>query len=341
MIKILLPDSTKGRNKAAFRYFKQYAGVFQAMGIEFTSYGSSYDFVFLGNENFQLRKGSLEASIQFGVDNVNKYNKPVYLIDATDSTSLVGAYEVLKRSRARYLFKNQLLNRDDYKIPTYLGKWWWAGKDNTFSYDIPDDMWNRIKLTGWNLGYHSPTYHEFVDTKVDRDIDVCAIWKTNHDTSSDFEIRNDVKYEAHRSAPYLILENSKYEIAKGTLPYLEYIDVLKRSKVAISPYGMGEVCFRDFEYMQYGIPIIKPTMSNVNTIPDFYMDGKTYIQCKFDYSDLNEVLDEVLGNYDAYKAIAENARLRFRRRYQTSLLVEHWYKFIKMEPGVSLSNFAQ
>ena len=114
MIKVLLVDPNKGRNKASFQHFKAYARIFEQVGIKFVTYGN-HDFVFLGNENFQLRKERLDTSIEYGITEVNKHRAPTFLIDSSDSTSIVGSYEILIHSNARMLFKNQLLYRDEYK----------------------------------------------------------------------------------------------------------------------------------------------------------------------------------------------------------------------------------
>ena len=53
-------------------------------------------------------------------------------------------------------------------------------------------------------------------------------------------------YTNHRKSAWDILDN-KFTSKKDKLPYQEYINTLYNSKVALSPFGMGEICFRDFE----------------------------------------------------------------------------------------------
>ena len=68
------------------------------------------------------------------------------------------------------------------------------------------------------------------------------------------------------------------------LPYQEYVKNLWSSKVCISPYGMGEFCFRDLEAMVFGTIILKPSHKMVNTLPNLMIDDETFIACKYDLS---------------------------------------------------------
>ena len=53
--------------------------------------------------------------------------------------------------------------------------------------------------------------------------------------------------------------------------------------------------------------MIKPDMSYIETWPDVYQPWKTYIPCKYDWSDLEEIVVEVIQNYKKYQDIAVNA----------------------------------
>ena len=69
--------------------------------------------------------------------------------------------------------KNQLLpDREDYKVSYAFNKFFFGkGSDLDLSYDIPKDKWDRIKLTGWNLGSLLPHYHDFQPINKNKDID--------------------------------------------------------------------------------------------------------------------------------------------------------------------------
>ena len=246
----------------------------------------------------------------------------------------MGAYEVFEQSDAIYLFKNQLLNREEYKKPTAFNKWFFdSGSDLDLGYDISEDKWNRIKLSGYNLGYLLPQYKNFQPINKNKNIDVCAIYQAEHKYNEDHLVRNDLHYTNHRKGPWDMLNSKSLDVRKDKLPYQEYINVLYNSKVAISPFGMGELCFRDFECMQFGTIIIKPSMSMVNTIPNIYESNDTYLSVMYDWSNLNETIDYVLSNFDTLnERINHNIREKFIEEYNYEKLCLYYYNlFRKLE----------
>ena len=89
---------------------------------------------------------------------------------------------------------------------------------------------------------------------------------------------------------------------------------------------MGELCFRDFECMQFGTIIIKPSMEKINTIPNIYLDNDTYLAVNYDWSNLNEVVDYALSNFDELNSrINETIRQKFITEYDYHKLCRYWY----------------
>lgn len=334
MIKVKLTNWNKGRNNHTFRPFLLYSKLFQEIGVQFVEDGD-YDFEFIGMADFLDKKIPLEDSIQMGIDALKDKKGPYFLFDGSDSTSLMAAYEVLKESNAIALYKNQLLPREEYAKPTAFNKWFFgSGSDLDLGYTISEEEYKRLRLSGWNLGYYNPDYLNYDQANLERDIDVCAIYQGYHKENSDHHVRNDVMYTDHRVGAWDALKDSPRSIYRDKRPYEEYINVLRRSKLALSPFGMGEVCFRDFEIIQFGSIMIKPDMSNVHTHPNIYIPYETYIPCKYDWSDLEEVVEEVLTNWDKYKHIPERAREVFRESFSLENLLLYWYNELKTYPGI-------
>lgn len=337
MIKILLPNANKGRNKASFAPFLRFKNFFKAIEVDFRTYGKT-DFVFLGNEDFQNRKLSVDDSINYGLDQIAKQKAKTYLIDSSDSTSLFGLYDIVKNSNA-VLVKNQITDKKTYQIEAPFGKWFFEKQnienEPLFRCNLTLPIKERIELSGYNLGYHSPSYDHFVDSLLPKDIDVCAIYQHEHNENYDWGCRDDIYYTKHRSKPFEILSNLDYKVETGKKPYEDYVEVLQRSKVALSPFGMGEICFRDFELMKFGVVMIKPKMNNVITKPNPYIPWETYIPVKPDWSDLEEVLQEVLGNWDKYKHISENFRNQYRRSYLIANFIENWHSILLKNNNIS------
>jgi hypothetical protein len=101
--------------------------------------------------------------------------------------------------------------------------------------------------------------------------------------------------------------NWSYHLRKGIMPILkrlensyqvilptkrvtlrEYCHEMMSSRICISPFGYGEICWRDFEAIMCGCLLIKPDMGHAITNPNIYSPYKTYVPVKWDYSDLEE-----------------------------------------------------
>ena len=104
------------------------------------------------------------------------------------------------------------------------------------------------------------------------------------------------------------------------------------SKISLSPFGMGEVCFRDFESIATNTILIKPNMDIVITEPNIYIDKKTYFGVEYDWSNLNEVIDEVLSNFEEYnEMINSEVTNQFRDKYTLEPYCENMYNlFVNM-----------
>lgn len=74
-----------------------------------------------------------------------------------------------------------------------------------------------------------------------------------------------------------------------------YLLELFASKVVFSPFGWGEVCFRDYEAAAAGCLLIKPDMSHLRTSPDIFRDGETYVSVRWDLTDLREKIEHYLS----------------------------------------------
>ncbi len=97
---------------------------------------------------------------------------------------------------------------------------------------------------------------------------------------------------------------------RGIVSRTAYLREMERSKAILSPFGYGEICRRDFEAFLCGGVLVKPDMGHVETWPDYYEPGATYAPYRWDFSDLPEVLERVVGSTDS-AALAHAARQRY------------------------------
>ncbi len=343
MIKIKIKNPMIGKNSRSFLGFVLLKDMLRDYSIEITD-SDDYDYMFLGAHDI-LNKGiSLQDSIEYGLENCNKITGDYFIFDGSDSTSLMASYEILDQSDAMFLFKNQLLkNREDYKIPTSFNKWFFKdGSDLDLGYDISDENWKKIKLSGWNLGYTEvmnklfrPTTQKWHPICTDKTIDLCAIFKAEHPPSEDHFAENGSYYTNHRKGAWGVIGNDPgYSFVKDELPFIEYINTLYRCKMSLSPFGMGEIRNGDFEAFEFGVVMIKPTMNIVNTNPNPYISNETYIPVDLDWKNLNEIVNKMLDNPNKLSYIIDNSRKVYDELYSAHNFCMYWYDFFTNLSGV-------
>ena len=205
MIKVRLTDPS---NMKCFSGLLQTRDLLRDYSIDITD-SSDYDYEFVDASEFMNLSLSLEKSIDQGRENMAKKSGDYFLFHGGDSTSIMGAYEVFVESNAKYLFKKQLLSQEDYKEETIINKWFFgSGSDLDLSYDIPDDMWERIKFTGWNVGQLVPDYRNFQPINTNKKLDICAIFQAKHDYSEDHKSQNKTRPKIRKEAQTINQETS-------------------------------------------------------------------------------------------------------------------------------------
>lgn len=85
------------------------------------------------------------------------------------------------------------------------------------------------------------------------------------------------------------------------ISYESYMAEMREARLCFSPFGYGELCWRDIEAFQAGAVLIKPDMSHLETLPDLYEPGVTYLPVRWDFADLEEVVRRALSD-DALRA---------------------------------------
>jgi len=87
----------------------------------------------------------------------------------------------------------------------------------------------------------------------------------------------------------------------------EYYRELLRTRICVSPFGFGELCWRDFECVLAGALLVKPDMGHVETEPNIFVPYETYVPVAWDYSNLREVCDRYLNDETERRRVAANA----------------------------------
>lgn len=86
----------------------------------------------------------------------------------------------------------------------------------------------------------------------------------------------------------------------------QYVNFMRNAKAAISPFGWGEICYRDFEAFVYGATLLKPDMNMIKTYPNFFVEEETYIPIDWDFKNFSEVVERI--GSEKYNTVAKRAQ---------------------------------
>ena len=319
MIKIKLYELDKHRNECTFRPYLWAQNILKEVGIEFTQ-GNSYDFAWVAQASFLNKKVPLEESIDNGLEFLSQITGDYMLLDGQDSTSLIGAYEVFKESDALLLLKNSLLkDRSLYKQGSVLGRHYWGPGD--YKLEDFDQYSDKIVLSGvnWLSTHWAGINVQWYDYSSPKQYDVSAMFGYPTPLNHEHGFIQSEPYNNFRKPLINIIEKSNHKIAKldkgVRVSQQEYYHRLANSKIILAPFGYGEMAPRDLEAAMFGAVLIKPDMSYIDTNPNPFINGETYISCKHDYSDLEGKIEELLGDNKKCHYIIENARKKFKELY--------------------------
>lgn len=114
------------------------------------------------------------------------------------------------------------------------------------------------------------------------------------------------------------------------ISYKKYLKELRSAMISISPFGYGEICYRDFEIILWGALLLKPSMEHLQTYPNFYINNETYIAFKWDFSDFNESINFLLDHRDMVNKISMQAQKRYKHFISNKGMIEFCRRFKDM-----------
>jgi hypothetical protein len=77
-------------------------------------------------------------------------------------------------------------------------------------------------------------------------------------------------------------------VKTGGVERKQYLRELAASRICLSPFGYGEIAWRDYEAVMCGALLLKPDMSHCETDPSIFVPHETYVPIKWDFSDMAE-----------------------------------------------------
>lgn len=90
------------------------------------------------------------------------------------------------------------------------------------------------------------------------------------------------------------------------IDYKAYMQELLSTKMCLSPFGYGEICWRDYEAIASGCLLIKPDVSHIQTEPSIFVPNETYVPVDWDFGNLEEVVTYYRENEPARNKIVMN-----------------------------------
>lgn len=124
----------------------------------------------------------------------------------------------------------------------------------------------------------------------------------------------------HRELVIEKILNNKLFI-KGKTSKWNYIKECNSVYAMLSPFGWGEICYRDFESAIGGNLLIKPNMDHLNTWPNIYRNDCYYkLDWDFDNIDqINEIISSektIINCVNNSRKIYVNSLLGFKKRLE-------------------------
>jgi hypothetical protein len=283
-----------------------------------------------------------DSNISLDLNDLNRYRKSVNSLvyyDTDDSTGNIRSNEL---ALVDYYYKQQLLtDQDRYLKPIYGSCIFTDFYYNEYSVqDTEKKSSVQVKSkkdldklrVGWNIGIIPKIFLPYNNTgwsvveaipnavyqKIPWDylLGASPLWKSAYSPRSvDVSGRFSTSYprktvEYHRNQMIEALEGwfDADKVSKR-----RYWSELRNAKVLLSPFGLGEICHRDFEGFLSGNIVLKPNMEHLETWPPLFEAGETYIDISWDMDDAEETLSSVLNQYNEYRTIAKTGQQRYKR----------------------------
>ncbi len=149
----------------------------------------------------------------------------------------------------------------------------------------------------------APPLIRFVSPTTKRETDVsCRIGRGYR--------RNTIGYQRDRTACILA---DAFGTSVSPLPKRHYFRELRNAKIGVSPFGWGEIAYRDYEIIASGCTLVKPDMSHLETWPQLYVEEETYVPVRWDLSDLAAEVHSLLNLPERRVEIASRAQAAYSK----------------------------
>ena len=184
----------------------------------------------------------------------------------------------------------------------------WSFADDIIPIGQPTPLTSPERLhLGWSIALDDeiarlPT----ISPRADRSIDLCG---RVHVAPGNW-------LEALRAPAIKALESARARwrvaVPRERVSQAAYQAELRSARLCVSPFGYGELCWRDFEAIRAGCLLVKPDTGHIRTDPDLFVPGITYVPVRWDFADLEQACLPYLRDEERRVAMVEEAQRRLR-----------------------------
>lgn len=314
------------------------------------------DVLFLASSHFMWAGISREQRLEFVKRTRDRVPKLIWF-DTADSTGST-QFELLPyldRYLKKQMLKDKTLYRLEYAIENYAADYFYRkySIDDPYwkhpppYFPLPDDQLHKLGLS-WNIGMYpirggapkscaylyalmrdvcelyigTPHFSPVGNPDGKRDIDLLGLFGTNYKS---------VTISHQRKMGIALLEKNirgNVLIGNARLSRSDYWAALRRSKIVLSLFGWGEICFREMEGFVSGAAILMPSVEHLETWPNYYLPHKTYYPIDWDLEGLMDAYTHLLHNDDERIFIAREGLRTFMHYWSEEGKAEFVRRFV-------------
>lgn len=125
---------------------------------------------------------------------------------------------------------------------------------------------------------------------------------------SDHKYVRDTIAHQRKRALALLRELERDDVVATPRPYDEYLDTIRMSRIALSCFGNGEICYRECEAWIAGCAVMMPDMSHLQSFPNLYEPFGTYMPLDWGLENLLESIDRLESDKPLREGIARRGQ---------------------------------
>lgn len=312
-----------------------------------SKFNKKYDIVFLAFHHSTCDFFKYEQKIQIDfLKKVKNACKQLVWLDTADSTGNC-KFEILPYVD-KYLKKQFLKDKNIYTSEIWGGRYFcdyyhkkYSIDDDTISGDIScvlDEKYMHKLGLSWNVGLgdfsaNGVIQYLFPFSKKRKKFIPPDCKERNYDVHFRGSSWSPVAGYQRKKCSELLSqrEDLRYPNPKKKVFKIKYNQEMMRSRSVLSPFGWGEICSRDFECFMKGAALIKPDMDYLDTFPNWYIKGETYISIDWDFCDFESIMNYIKYNKEEVLLIARRGQTYYKKMMGDTgkeIFVEHLLKEI-------------